>query len=100
MRPFIVAGLVTLAFSCCCETLRAQANSQTTPSPSTPARTHYWWHDQAPGAGHGAANRSAVKMPLISVKGNRFVDPEGKPVLFRGPVHFGPRQDPDARALE
>ena len=23
-------------------------------------------------------------MPLISVKGNRFVDPDGKPVLFRG----------------
>ncbi len=52
---------------------------------AAPARTpHTWWRDQAPGAGRGGANPNATKLPLISVKGNRFVDPDGKPVLFRG----------------
>ena len=57
----------------------SQAGSQ----PAAPARAHYWWHDQAPGAGrpYAADNK---KLPLISVKGNQFVDPDGKPVLFRG----------------
>jgi aryl-phospho-beta-D-glucosidase BglC (GH1 family) len=60
----------------------AIAFAQSSPQPA-PARSHYWWHDQAPGVGR-APNQNATKMPLISVKGNRFVDPEGKPVLFRG----------------
>jgi len=63
----------------CCATVLAQ-----TSPPTAPARSHYWWRDPAPGAGRGAPNPNAAKMPLISVKGNRFVDPDGKPVLFRG----------------
>jgi endoglucanase len=41
-----------------------------------------WWRQFAPGA--FPYTRSAKKQPLISVKGNKFVDPEGNPVLFRG----------------
>ena len=51
---------------------------------AAPPRTHSWWRDQAPGAGRGAPVGNATRLPLISVQGNRFVDPEGKPVLFRG----------------
>jgi len=48
-----------------------------------PARTHAWWRDPSPGAGRPYIVDSK-KLPLISVKGNRFVDPDGKPILFRG----------------
>jgi aryl-phospho-beta-D-glucosidase BglC (GH1 family) len=41
-----------------------------------------WWRERAPGAQRYTAN--AKKMPLISVKGNKFVDPQGNTVLFRG----------------
>jgi hypothetical protein len=45
-------------------------------------KVHQWWHDRP--IGLPAANPNAKKMPLISVRGNKFVDPDGKPVLFRG----------------
>ena len=62
----------------------AQPNSaQTPPAPTAPAtRSPFWWRDQAPG-GRGYRT-NAKKMPLISVQGNHFVDPEGKTVIFRG----------------
>jgi endoglucanase len=41
-----------------------------------------WWRERAPGAQRYTAN--ATRLPLISVKGNRFVDPQGNVVLFRG----------------
>src|SRR5271169_1839048 len=51
------------------------------PTPPAPGeRGHYWWRDQGPG-GRGQANTT---LPRVSVKGNRFVDPDGKPILFRG----------------
>jgi len=46
-----------------------------------PAANHWWqggqWRRPEP-------NPNAKVMPLISVKGNRFVNPAGEPVLFRG----------------
>lgn len=53
------------------------------PQSTTPARTHFWWRDQAPGVGRAYAVNNK-KLPLISVKGNKFVDPDGKTILFRG----------------
>jgi endoglucanase len=41
-----------------------------------------WWQAQAPGALPFRLN--AKKLPLISVKGNKFVDPAGNVILFRG----------------
>jgi endoglucanase len=41
-----------------------------------------WWNELAPGARPYRAN--AKKLPLISVKGNKLVDPDGKVILFRG----------------
>ena len=57
--------------------------AQDSPPAAPPARTHTWWRDQAPGAGRGYTVNNK-KMPLISVNGNKFVDPDGKTVLFRG----------------
>jgi endoglucanase len=78
MRRSVVLAAGALALPWC----YAIAFAQASPQPA-PARSHYWWHDQAPGVGR-APNQNATKLPRISVKGNRFVDPEGKPVLFRG----------------
>ena len=69
---------------------QAPAPTQTPPAitptgqvPAAPVRTHFWWRDQAPGFGrpYSVDNK---KLPLIAVKGNHFVDPEGKTILFRG----------------
>ena len=57
--------------------------AQTSPPAQTaPERTHRWWADRPPGGRGYAVN--AKNMPLISVKANKFVDPQGNTVLFRG----------------
>jgi aryl-phospho-beta-D-glucosidase BglC (GH1 family) len=49
---------------------------------NAPRRLHTWWRDRAPGQRPYTMDNK--KMPLISVKGNKFVDPKGNVVLFRG----------------
>jgi aryl-phospho-beta-D-glucosidase BglC (GH1 family) len=43
---------------------------------------HAWWRDRLPGERPYRVDNK--KMPLISVKGNKFVDPDGKVMVFRG----------------
>jgi aryl-phospho-beta-D-glucosidase BglC (GH1 family) len=43
---------------------------------------HAWWNDQYPQKPWNSPN--ARKLPLISVKGNKLVDPQGNAILFRG----------------
>jgi hypothetical protein len=75
------AGLTLL----CLQTI---ALAQNTNPPAQPAQTnvstrlHAWWRDPAPGQQTYTVNNK--QMPLISVKENRFVDPNGNTVLFRG----------------
>jgi endoglucanase len=45
-------------------------------------RTHQWWNDRS--GTFPVYTTGAKTLPLISVKGNKFVDPDGKTVLFRG----------------
>ena len=59
------------------------APSQSAPAPAAAApRNHPWWNDRPAGA--RAYTTNAKTMPLIAVKGNKFVDPEGRAILFRG----------------
>ncbi|HVN05283.1 MAG TPA: cellulase family glycosylhydrolase [Bryobacteraceae bacterium] len=51
-------------------------------SASLSAQTHPWWNE--PPAGSRPYTVNAKKMPLISVSGNKFFDPQGKTILFRG----------------
>jgi endoglucanase len=62
----------------------AQAGDQATPGTQTnaPKRVHMWWRDAAPG--QRPYTTESKKLPLIAVKGNKFVDPQGNTVLFRG----------------
>jgi aryl-phospho-beta-D-glucosidase BglC (GH1 family) len=53
-----------------------------TPTPPKATRYHAWWQDWAPGLRPYTVD--SKKLPLISVKGNKFVDPNGNTVLFRG----------------
>jgi aryl-phospho-beta-D-glucosidase BglC (GH1 family) len=58
-------------------------NPPAQPAQSTPAkRLHVWWRDYSPGQRTYTVDNK--KMPLISVKGNKFVDASGNTVLFRG----------------
>jgi len=71
-----VAGLALLAGL-------GAMHAQTEPSQTAGAqRTHRWWTDRPAGA--RAYTTNAKTMPLISVKGNKFIDPQGRTILFRG----------------
>jgi endoglucanase len=52
------------------------------PQASGGAKVHEWWKDSHPGTPLKSAD--AAKLPLITVRGNKFVDPQGNAVLFRG----------------
>jgi aryl-phospho-beta-D-glucosidase BglC (GH1 family) len=51
--------------------------------PASRPTTRAWWNQGFPGGRRGPLPGGRT-MPLISVKGNKFVDPDGKVVLFRG----------------
>ena len=78
-------GAVGLALLC----LHSIAFAQNTNPPAQPAQTntqkrmHVWWRDGAPGQRPYTVDNK--KMPLISVKGNKFVDPDGNTVELKGP---------------
>jgi hypothetical protein len=93
MKPFMktikqwmmpMAASAALAWLC----LPASAFAQdlNPPAPTVPSsasnRLHSWWRDGVPGQQPYTVDNK--KMPLISVRGNKFVDPDGNPVLFRG----------------
>ena len=44
--------------------------------------SNHWWQDGSPS--NPVENVHAKSLPLISVKGNKFVNPAGETVLFRG----------------
>ena len=80
-------GMILLALVC----LHTVGLAQNTNTPAqtvqpadtnAPKRLHTWWRDGAPGQRPYTVDNK--KMPLISVKGNKFVDPNGNVVLFRG----------------
>jgi hypothetical protein len=64
----------------CLQTAAPAQDANPPEQPST--RVHAWWRDGAPGLRAYTVNNK--QMPLISVKGNKFVDPGGNTVLFRG----------------
>jgi len=49
---------------------------------SANAQPYHWWNQPIVPA--PPPNPNLKKLPLISVQGNRFVDPQGKTALFRG----------------
>ena len=60
----------------------AQTGAPTTAAPPAAGKLGDWWHGaylQRP-----LNSPDGKKLPLISVSGDRFVDPTGKPMLFRG----------------
>jgi len=76
MKRFIFA-LIVIA-SVCHLTLVAQSAGNT----AEKKKLSSWWY-----GGYQARplnSPDGKKLPLISVKGNRFVDPDGKPMDFRG----------------
>jgi hypothetical protein len=81
MRKALNAVAVGLALMCVAGTAVAQ-NAGASNEP----KFHQWWNDRYPGEPLKSPN--GAKLPLISVHGNKFVDPHGNAVLFRGTVHL------------
>src|ERR1019366_7008952 len=79
MKALITACVAAAALLAGIGPAVAQTNSAQNPAEK---RMHGWGRDQAPGA--RPYQKNARKMPLISVKGNHFEDPQGKTILFRG----------------
>jgi len=74
MRIPIAATLAGAMLAVCTTQAAGQATAEKTP--------HAWWTD--PPVGLPSRNPNAKKLPLISVRGNKFTDPRGNTVLFRG----------------
>ncbi|MGA2483249.1 MAG: cellulase family glycosylhydrolase [Candidatus Acidiferrales bacterium] len=84
MKTGMKIVVLSLTLLCCCHAAMAQS-----PAAAQEKKVHEWWKERFPGEPLNSPN--GKKLPLISVRGNRFVDPAGNPVLFRG-VSIG---DPD-----
>ena len=78
IRFMFIAGLTLFGL----QQINAQETTQTNDY-------HHWWRDRPDGKAFSSEQTN--QLPRIRVQGNRFVDPDGKPVLFRG-VSIG---DPD-----
>ena len=79
--PLINAALC-VALLCLCHDVLAQDSDAARAGTNRQKNVHKWWNERHPG--EPLNSPLAGKLPLISVRGNRFVDPEGKTVLFRG----------------
>jgi endoglucanase len=73
------AAIRLLTIACIASFCVQSAGAQQTPQA---AGYHQWWRDQP--FGRPFRDLAAKKLPLVSVKGNKFVDPNGKAILFRG----------------
>ncbi|MGA3372986.1 MAG: cellulase family glycosylhydrolase [Terracidiphilus sp.] len=76
MKQFTIA-ILTIALLCGLSALAQAAN----PAPEK-KQVNDWWHQAYPLQPLNSPD--GKKLALISVSGNRFVDPSGKPVLLRG----------------
>jgi len=77
MRYSISIPAVCLALTVCYQSTFAQERQ----APET-KQFHRWWNDRNFIRPLNSPN--AKKLPLIAVKGNKFVDPQGNTILFRG----------------
>ena len=78
----ICSGVALLVIAACVMQSPAQAPGTGTPAGRRPGTIHRWWNEREPG--EPLNSPGARRLPLVSVRGNRFVDPEGKTLLLRG----------------
>jgi len=88
MIVILVLAMVFLLYAHAQTTVpRAAQAPESVPTSVPPAagksgRLHSWWGGVY--LTRPLNSPDGAKLPLISVRGNRFVDPDGQPVLFRG----------------
>ena len=73
---------LTAAFTVIAIFCGISAIAQTAQPATETKKVNDWWHQAY--LTQPLNSPDAKKLPLISVKGNRFVDPTGKTILFRG----------------
>lgn len=75
MNKLIRLVAIIVIVSLCLQNIHAQQTTQK-------KEYHKWWNEEYWGKPQN--NPLAKKLPLIQVKGNKFVDSAGKTILFRG----------------
>jgi len=71
-----------MALLLCLYVFPLPAQPGTTPAGRRHGNVHRWWNERYPG--DPLNSRDARKLPLISVRGNHFVSPDGTILLLRG----------------
>ncbi|HEX7572550.1 MAG TPA: cellulase family glycosylhydrolase, partial [Bacteroidota bacterium] len=82
MKLPVINAALCAALICLCQDVLAQDHDAAQAGKTRQKKIHLWWDERHPGEPLGSP--LARKLPLISVRGNRFVDPDGNTVLFRG----------------
>jgi endoglucanase len=80
---FRIRVLFVAAILFCSSSAALAQNATNSANPAAHQKApHEWWKDQYPG--EPLKTPDAKKLPLISVRGNKFVDPNGVTIIFRG----------------
>ena len=79
---YLIIAALCAALICSVSTLQAQDRVPAKRGGPRHAIVRAWWNERHPG--EPLNSPLSKKLPLISVRGNRFVDPDGKTILFRG----------------
>ena len=82
MKAPVIKAALCLVMLCLTRDVRAQEHDAAMTGKSRQKKIHSWWDERHPG--ESLNSPLSRKLPLISVRGNRFVDPGGNVVLFRG----------------
>ena len=78
----VLKAAMCVALLCLCHDVLAQDHDAAMAGKARQKKIHTWWDERHPG--EPLTSPLSRKLPLISVRGNRFVDPDGNTVLFRG----------------
>ena len=78
----VLKAAMCVALVCLCHDVLAQDHDAAIAGKTRQKKIHTWWDERHPG--EPLTSPLSRKLPLISVRGNRFVDPDGNTVLFRG----------------
>jgi endoglucanase len=79
MRLSTISAILLILFF---QTSHTQGTDSSPAKKSSQKKARFWWNERHPG--ERFESPLARKLPLISVRGNRFVGPDGNAILFRG----------------
>jgi endoglucanase len=82
VRRTVITSALCVTLISLCQVLPAQDHDPAQAGKARQKKVHAWWNERHPG--EPLNSPIAGKLPLIAVRGNRFVGPDGRTILFRG----------------